>query len=73
MRKGLSVFFPVFNGQENIESVVKSAPEFLPSLARCYEIIVVNNGSQDKTGQIADLLSQQHKKVSVVHNFTNRG
>ena len=54
MKESLSVFFPVFNEEENIELVVKPALESLPSLAKCYEIIVVDDGSQDKTGQIKE-------------------
>jgi len=73
MKESLSVFFPVFNEEENIKSVVESALELLPSITKCYEIIIVDDGSQDKTSQIADLLSQQHKEVSVVHHFSNYG
>ena len=54
MKESLSVFFPVFNEEKNIELVVKSALESLPSLAKYYEIIIVDDGSQDKTSQIKE-------------------
>jgi len=73
MKESLSVFFPVFNEEENIKSVVESALEFLPSITKCYEIIIVDDGSQDKTGQIADVLSRQYKEISVIHHFSNCG
>ena len=73
MKESLSVFFPVFNEEENIKSVVESALELLPSITKCYEIIIVDDGSRDKTGQIADLLSRQYKEISVIHHFSNCG
>ena len=73
MKESLSVFFPVFNEEENIKSVVESALELLPSITKCYEIIIVDDGSQDKTGQIADVLSRQYKEISVIHHFSNCG
>lgn len=73
MKESLSVFFPVFNEEENIRSVVESALELLPSITKCYEIIIVDDGSRDKTGQIADLLSRQYKEISVIHHFSNCG
>ncbi len=73
MKKSLSVFFPVFNEEENIKSVVESALELLPSITKYYEIIIVDDGSRDKTGQIADLLSRQYKEISVIHHFSNCG
>lgn len=73
MKESLSVFFPVFNEEENIKSVVESALELLPSITKCYEIIIVDDGSRDKTGQIADLLNRQYKEISVIHHFSNYG
>ncbi len=73
MEESLSVFLPVFNEEGNIKSVVESALELLPSITKYYEIIIVDDGSRDKTGQIADLLSRQYKEVSVIHHPSNRG
>ena len=73
MKESLSVFFPAFNEEENIELVVKRALEFLPSITKHYEIIIIDDGSQDKTGEIADLLSREYKEVSVVHHSSNCG
>lgn len=73
MKESLSVFFPAFNEEENIELVIKRALEFLPSIAKHYEIIIIDDGSKDKTGQIADLLSREYKEVSVIHHSSNCG
>ncbi len=73
MKESLSVFFPAFNEEENIGLVIKRALEFLPSIAKHYEIIIIDDGSKDKTGQIADLLSREYKEVSVIHHSSNCG
>jgi len=73
IKESLSVFFPAFNEEENIELVVKRTLEFLPSIANHYDIIIIDDGSQDKTGEIADLLSREYKEVSVVHHSSNCG
>lgn len=38
-----------------------------------FEIIIVNDGSQDATGSIADEIASQNKSVTVVHHPTNLG
>ena len=57
MVKNLSVFFPAFNEAENIEKTVLNAASVLEKLKIPYEIIVINDGSSDATGQIAEALS----------------
>ncbi len=69
----LSVFFPCYNEQDNIERVIKSAIDVLVPLKMDYEIIIVNDGSKDRTGQIADSLAAENKHIKVVHHQPNRG
>jgi len=70
----LSFFFPAHNEEENIEALVAEALEALPALAETFEIIAVNDGSKDRTGEIADLLAAEHPDiVRVVHHNPNRG
>src|SRR5213076_3074191 len=45
----LSVIFPAFNEEENIGTLLELARRVLPDLAETWEIIVVNDGSQDTT------------------------
>ena len=69
----LSVFFPCHNEQDNIERVVQQAQEVLPTISDDYEIIIVNDGSTDRTGAIADRLRQANSLIRTVHHPENRG
>jgi glycosyltransferase involved in cell wall biosynthesis len=71
--KSLSVFFPCFNEQDNIERVIKSAIDVLSPLKIDFEIIIVDDGSKDKTGEIADRIAAGNKNVKAVHHGVNRG
>jgi glycosyltransferase involved in cell wall biosynthesis len=71
--KSLSVFFPCFNEQDNVERAIKSAIDVLSPLKIDFEIIIVNDGSKDKTGEIADGIAAENKNIKVVHHNINRG
>lgn len=71
--KELSVFLPAYNEEKNIKKVVLSVKKVLEKLVSQWEIIVVDDGSKDKTGEIADKLHKKYRKVKVVHNIPNRG
>ncbi|HEX8249054.1 MAG TPA: glycosyltransferase family 2 protein, partial [Pyrinomonadaceae bacterium] len=72
-RPGISVFFPAYNDAKSIGKLVADALEILPSLADDFEIIVVNDGSTDETGEVLRQLAAQHKAVRVVEHETNKG
>jgi glycosyltransferase involved in cell wall biosynthesis len=69
----LSVVFPAFNEEGNIRAVVEDAYRTVPKLAPIFEIIVVNDGSKDRTGEICDSLVERLSNVRVVHHPRNRG
>jgi glycosyltransferase involved in cell wall biosynthesis len=71
--KSLSVIFPAFNEAANIRSVVEDAHRTVPKLAPIFEIIVVNDGSKDRTGEICDRLTEEFSDVRVVHHPRNYG
>lgn len=64
----LSVFFPAFNEEKNIVSTVEKAESVLKTLKlENYEILVIDDGSKDKTGEAAEDYAKKHDKVRVVH------
>ena len=69
----LSVFFPAYNEQENLESTVNKALEILPQVAKNWELIIVDDGSKDRTGEIAAQLARNEKRVRVITHNPNRG
>lgn len=70
---GISVFLPCHNEEGNVERVVATLSAELPALAERYEIVVVDDGSRDRTGRLADALAARDPHVRVVHHPTNRG
>ncbi len=70
---GLSVFLPCHNEEGNVERVVTAMVAELPRVAERYEVIVVDDGSRDLTGQIADRMAAADPHVRVVHHPVNRG
>jgi glycosyltransferase involved in cell wall biosynthesis len=70
---GLSVFFPAYNDSGTIASMVIRAVQAASELTPDYEIIVVNDGSEDATPQILDELARTYPRVRVVHHPRNRG
>ena len=69
----ISVFFPCYNEEANVERTTAAALRALRRLSTDFEIIIVNDGSKDRTGEIADRLAHEHAEVRAVHNRPNLG
>ena len=70
----LSYFFPAHNEEANLEGLVEEALAALPALADRFEIIAIDDGSKDRTAEIADRLAAANPDVvRVVHHATNLG
>ena len=66
----LSVVMPAYDEENTLRRSVEAVLERVPGLS---EIIVVNDGSKDRTAEIADQLSAQHPRVRVIHQPHNQG
>lgn len=71
--QGLSAFFPAYNEEGNVEKMVEAFRSVLPQVVDDYEIIIVNDGSNDRTGEIADRLVQEDERIRAVHHERNLG
>jgi glycosyltransferase involved in cell wall biosynthesis len=69
----LTIAVPAYNEAENLEFVVARARECLAQMPSSTEILLVDDGSRDGTGAIADRLAAQHRELRVVHHGQNRG
>jgi len=69
----ISVFFPCYNEQENVARTTDQALAVLEKLNADFEVIIVDDGSSDTTGKIADEIAAKNDRVKVVHHPTNLG
>jgi glycosyltransferase involved in cell wall biosynthesis len=69
----LSVFFPAYNEQDNIVKLTKTIVNLLEEIGDEYEVIIVNDGSSDNTGEVAEELARRYPRVRVIHHDKNRG
>lgn len=69
----LTVVFPAFNEVGNIELAVARSNSVLRRLDLEYEIIVVDDGSNDGTRETLEGLCEKYSRVRAVHHPTNRG
>ncbi len=69
----LSVVVPCFNEEHNIAAVVRQAIAAGRAVASRLEIIVVNDGSTDRTSAVLDDLARRFPELQVVVHDRNRG
>jgi glycosyltransferase involved in cell wall biosynthesis len=69
----ISVFFPTYNEEANLEPLVRHTVDTLQKLARRWEVIIVDDGSRDQTPEIAARLAQELPNVRHVRHAQNRG
>jgi glycosyltransferase involved in cell wall biosynthesis len=66
----LSIIMPAYNEEKTIEKVLQALLQEVPDI---YEIIVVDDGSTDRTAQIAEAVKQQHSQIKLIRQTTNQG
>lgn len=71
--RSLTIFFPCYNEEDNVERATLEALSAAPLVTDDFEVIVVNDGSNDRTGEIADRLAADNSHVRVIHHPRNRG
>lgn len=71
--KELSIFFPFWNEEGNIEEVVGKAIPVAQNSAEKWEIIMIDDGSSDKTLAIAQSLAKKNPNLVVKSHGENRG
>lgn len=69
----VSLFFPVYRDEATVERVARKALRVLDELSSEHEVIVVDDGSPDRAGEIADRIAVAHPGVRVIHHERNLG
>ena len=69
----LSVFLPAFNEEKDIARTLLSVKDTLLKIASQWELIVVNDGSRDKTREIVENLINKDFRIKIINHDSNRG
>ncbi len=69
----ISVVFPCYNEEENIRGAMERAVTALAEQFDAFEILLVDDASQDATPWICDELAVRHPQIRVLHNAKNIG
>jgi glycosyltransferase involved in cell wall biosynthesis len=68
MTPKLSIILPVYNQADHIEEIVSQYQAALSHLSHTHEMILVVNGSKDKSLEVCQSLAQQDKSINVLHS-----
>lgn len=69
----ISYFLPAYNEGDNLSKQVTIVYRYLKKRFKKYEIIIINDGSIDNTGNIAEDLSKKFKNIKIVSHKKNKG
>src|SRR3989344_1240967 len=69
----LSIVLPAHNEADNLPILIRDVTNYMMGLGWNYEIIVVNDGSTDRTKEILDTLQRTDSHIKAVHHPKNRG
>ncbi|HTY17711.1 MAG TPA: glycosyltransferase family 2 protein [Myxococcota bacterium] len=69
----LSLVFPVFDEEENVGPLLEAALALAPRLAATFEIVVVDDGSRDRSAAIVEALCRSDPRVRLLRHPANRG
>lgn len=73
MLHSLSVVIAAYNEEKTLAGVVDGINRALSDLVNRYEIIIIDDGSRDRTGIIAENLSEQNDRIRVIRHADNLG
>lgn len=69
----LSIFFPFWNEEKNVRQVVEDAIPVAKEVAEEWEILIVDDGSSDRTLEIGKEVARENRNVRVITHSPNRG
>lgn len=71
--ESLSLVMPVKNAQDTLESTVSRVLEVISELTTEFEVLIVDDDSQDATPEIADELTRRYPQLRLVPNNQQHG
>lgn len=73
LQQGISLFFPAYNEAENVGGTIEKCIAVLEPLGCEYEIIIVDDGSRDRTAEIVKEYAAKNSRVVLKRHEKNRG
>ena len=72
-KPSMAIFFPVYRDEGTVEKVALKSLKVLSDIASRYKVIIVDDGSPDRSGAIADKLAEKYPEIISVHHERNLG
>jgi glycosyltransferase involved in cell wall biosynthesis len=72
-RISITAFFPAYNDEHTIEGIVRTSAAEMRKVTDDFEVLVVNDGSRDSTGEILERLREELPFLRVIHHEKNMG
>ena len=69
----LSLVFPVLDEEDNLSELIAGACKVGEELEVSFEVIIVNDGSQDESAQIIDAWAARDPRIRPIHHASNSG
>jgi glycosyltransferase involved in cell wall biosynthesis len=69
----ISIIMPAYNEEENIQGMIEDVIATISNSKRDYEVVVVDDGSRDRTAQIVADLGNLYSQVRLVKHEKNQG
>ncbi len=69
----LSIIVPAYNEEKRLPATLEEIDAFLRTQPYTYEVIVVENGSTDRTTEVAEAFAAEHPYVRVLHSRKGKG
>ena len=69
----LSIIVPAYNEEKRLPATLEHIDRFLRTQPFTYEVIVVENGSTDRTTEVAETFAAEHPYVRVLHSRKGKG
>lgn len=73
LARSISIVTPVYRSEDSLPLLAERLDPVLKALAYRYEVIMVNDGSPDRSGAVADQLAVQYPWIRVIHLMRNYG
>ena len=71
--KSISLMFPLYKDKNTVEIMIKKSSRLLKKLKRKYEIIIVDDGCPEKSGELAFKISKKFSNIKIFFHKKNLG